>query len=140
MFLGEYRNKLDNKGRIAVPAKFRGELGESVIINRYYTDGCLALYTEEAWKGKYNDIISQPDNKANTRDMIRILTSKASTVQFDGQGRILVPSNLIEKVGLVKNCVFIGAGDHVELWPQDKWDAYNDELTDEEIERISESL
>ncbi|MBE6103456.1 MAG: division/cell wall cluster transcriptional repressor MraZ [Erysipelotrichaceae bacterium] len=140
MFLGEYRNKLDNKGRVAVPAKFRGELGESVIINRYYTDGCLALYTEEAWKGKYNDIISQPDNKANTRSMIRILTSTATTVTFDGQGRILVPSNLIEKVGLSKNCVFIGAGDHVELWPQDKWDAYNNGLTDEEIERISESL
>ncbi|MBQ9036691.1 MAG: division/cell wall cluster transcriptional repressor MraZ [Erysipelotrichaceae bacterium] len=140
MFLGEYRNKLDAKGRIAVPAKFRSELGDTIIVNRYYTDGCLAIYTEDTWKKKYEQIINQPDNKANTRNMIRILTSAAQDVQFDAQGRILVPASLIQKVDLKKNCVFIGAGDHVELWPEDKWEAYNNELTDEEIERISESL
>lgn len=140
MFLGEYRNKLDNKGRVAVPARFRGELGDSIIINRYYTDGCLAIYTEEAWKEKYTPVTSLPDSRSNNRDMIRILASTAQTVQFDSQGRILVPSSLIKRVGLEKNCVFIGAMDHVELWPEDKWDAYNESLTDEEIERISESL
>ena len=140
MFLGEYRNKLDTKGRVAVPAKFRGDLGDTVIVNRYYTDGCLAIYTQKAWEDKYAAILSQPDNKADRRDMIRILTSTAQIVEFDTQGRILVPASLIKRVGLEKECVFIGAGDHVELWPEKKWEEYNDRLTDEEIDRISENL
>ena len=140
MFLGEYRNRLDSKGRVAVPARFRGELGDNVIISRYFTDGCLAIYTEEAWMEKYKQIISMPDNKADTRNMVRILTAYTHQVPFDTQGRILVPGSLIDKVGLKKNCVFIGAADHIELWPEEKWEEYNNSLTDEEIERISESF
>ena len=140
MFLGEYRNKMDKKGRIAIPFKFHSELGDSVIINRYYSDGCLAIYTEEAWKEKYYPLISRPDNRADVRELTRILTSSAQTATVDSQGRILVPSNLIKIAGLESQCVFIGAGDHVELWSEEKWDSYNSRLTDEEIERISESL
>jgi len=140
VFLGEYRNKLDNKGRIAVPAKFRGELGDSVVINRYYTDGCLAIYPEKTWQDKYSPIINTPDNKRSTRDMIRVLTKSAVITQFDGQGRVLIPANLLEKVQLVKNAVFIGAGDHIEIWSEEVWNAYDETLTDEEIERISESF
>ncbi|MBQ1341405.1 MAG: division/cell wall cluster transcriptional repressor MraZ [Erysipelotrichaceae bacterium] len=140
MFLGEYRNKMDAKGRIAVPAKFRGELGDSVIINRYYNDGCLAIFREDAWIEKYTPVISRPDNRKDARMMNRIITSTAQNTQFDGQGRILVPSSLIKMVSLEKNCVFIGAGDHVELWPEEAWDRLNAGLTDEEIERITENV
>ena len=140
MFLGEYRNKMDAKGRIAVPAKVRGELGDSVIINRYYTDGCLAIFTEDAWNEKYTSIITRPDNHKDNRMMTRIITSTAQPTRFDGQGRILVPSSLIKAVNLGKSCVFIGAGDHVELWPEEAWDQLNASLTDEEIERITENL
>ena len=139
MFLGEFRNKMDAKGRIAVPARFRGELGDSVIINRYYTDGCLAIFTEDAWKEKYTSIITRPDNHKDNRMLARIITSTAQTTQFDGQGRILVPASLAKVVNLSKNCVFIGAGDHVELWPEEAWDSLNASLTDEEIERITEN-
>ena len=140
MFLGEFRNKMDAKGRIAVPAKFRGELGDSVIINRYYSDGCLALFPVDAWKEKYTPVISRPDNRKDARMMNRIITSTAQDTTFDGQGRILVPSSLVKMVNLTKNCVFIGAGDHVELWPEEAWDSLNAALTDEEIERITENL
>ena len=72
--------------------------------------------------------------------MNRIITSTAQDTSFDGQGRILVPSSLVKMVNLTKNCVFIGAGDHVELWPEEAWDSLNASLTDEEIERITENL
>jgi MraZ protein len=140
MFLGEYRNKMDKKGRIAIPFKFHSELGDNIIINRYYSDGCLAIYTEDAWKEKYLPLISRPDFKADVRELTRVLTSSAVNLQVDSQGRILVPAKLIKIAGLDSQCVFIGAGDHVELWSEEKWDNYSDQLTDEEIERISESL
>ena len=140
MFLGEFRNKMDAKGRIAVPARFRADLGDTVIINRYYTDGCLAIFTEDAWKEKYTSIITRPDNHKDNRMLARIITSTAQTTQFDGQGRVLIPANLLEKVQLVKNAVFIGAGDHIEIWSEEVWNAYDETLTDEEIERISESF
>ena len=125
MFLGEYRNKMDAKGRIAVPAKFRGELGDSVIINRYYNDGCLAIFREDAWIEKYTPVISRPDNRKDARMMNRIITSTAQNTQFDGQGRILVPQKLRAYAGLNKNLVIVGMIDHLEIWSEDEWEAQN---------------
>ena len=139
MFLGEYRNKLDSKGRIAVPFKLRNELGNTVVLNRYL-DGCLAIYTQETWKIRYDSLMQLPSNKAEVRKYQRSMTSQASEAAFDGQGRILIPDNLAKIAGLTKECVFIGAGDHVELWPSEKWEEYNGSLTDEELEKISENL
>ncbi len=139
MFLGTYLNKLDNKGRIAVPAKFRGELGSTVVVNRYL-DGCLAIYTQDDWKSRYDAIMQLPSNKADVRKYQRYMTSSATEASFDSQGRILVPSELIKIGKLEKNCVFIGAGDRIELWSEDSWNAYNNTLTEEEIEQISENL
>ena len=139
MFLGTYLNKLDNKGRIAVPARFRGELGNTVIINRYL-DGCLAIYTQEDWKNIYDSIMQLPSNKADVRKYQRSMLADTAEASFDAQGRILIPANLMNIAHLEKNCVFIGAGNHIELWSEEGWNEYNSTLTDEEIEKISESL
>jgi MraZ protein len=139
MFLGKYLNKLDSKGRIAIPAKFRGDLGNTVVVNRYL-DGCLAIYTQEDWNAIYASLMALPSNKAEVRKYQRSMTSAASEQSFDSQGRILIPSELIRLAGLDKDCVFIGAGNHVELWSLDKWNEYNASLTEEEIEKISENL
>ena len=139
MFLGQQKNRLDNKGRVAVPAKFRNELGETVVINRYL-DGCLAIYTSESWKSQYDRIMQLPSNRSEIRKYQRSMTSLASEVTFDAQGRIMIPEPLRNLVRLSKDCIFIGAGDHVELWPEEQWNAYNSGLTEEEIESISENL
>ncbi|MBQ4251559.1 MAG: division/cell wall cluster transcriptional repressor MraZ [Erysipelotrichaceae bacterium] len=139
MFLGEYRNKMDNKGRIAVPFKLRDELGSTVVLNRYL-DGCLAVYTLDSWNKRYEALMALPSNKAEIRKYQRSMTAEACETDLDSQGRILVPDNLIRRAQLTKECVFIGAGDHVELWPLEKWESYNQQLTDEELESIAESL
>lgn len=139
MFLGTYLNKLDNKGRIAVPAKFRSELGSTVVVNRYM-DGCLAIYTQADWQNKYESIMALPSNKADVRKYQRSMTAAATEASFDAQGRILIPSELTKLARLEKNCVFIGAGNHIEVWGEESWNAYNSSLTDEEIEKISENL
>lgn len=139
MFIGEYQHNLDAKGRIAVPAKFRNELGEGVIINRYL-DGCLAIYTHDAWKKQYDELMALPQTHADNRKYVRAMTSKATDADFDNQGRILIPTVLIELGKLDKECVFIGAGDHIELWSKANWQDYNDGLDDDEILKISEQL
>ena len=139
MFLGEFRNRLDNKNRVAVPFQLRNELGNSVVVNRYL-DGCLAIYTAEAWKVRYDSLMELPTNKADVRAYVRYMTSAAHQTGLDSQGRILIPDNLINSAGLNKDCVFIGAGDHVELWSAENWDKYNSTLTDAEIAAISENL
>jgi len=139
MFIGEYQHSLDQKGRIAVPAKFRGELGDSVVINRYL-DGCLAVYTQQAWNKQYDNLMALNQNHADNRKYVRAMTSKASESTFDAQGRISIPTVLIELGKLTKDCVFIGAGDHIELWSKENWDQYNESLDDDEILKISEQI
>ena len=139
MFKGEYRHSIDAKGRIAVPAKFRAELGENIVINRYL-DNCLALYSEEGWQKEYEKLMKLNTYKADERRYLRARISQTFDLTYDGQGRILVPQSLIQLASLVKDCVFIGTGDHVELWSKENWEPYLESLTDEEISSISENI
>lgn len=139
MFIGEFHHSLDTKGRIAIPARFRDELGDAVVINRHL-DGCLAVYTVEGFQKKYEAWMQLNSNKAEVRKYVRAMTSQAFEAPFDNQGRILVPATLSKIAELGKDCVFIGAGDHLELWSEKRWNEYNSAMTDEEIEKISEEL
>jgi len=139
MFIGSYQHSLDQKGRIAVPAKFRLSLGENIVINRYL-DHCLAIYSQEGWQKEYDSLMSLNQNKQEVRKYVRAMTSQAFDLQLDVQGRINVPTTLAQLASLDKDCIFIGAGDHVELWSKEGWEQYNSSLTDEEILNISENL
>ncbi len=139
MFTGEYQHNIDSKGRIAVPSRFRSELGNSVVLNRGM-DGCLTLYSLEGWQKQYEALMELNQNKENVRKYVRSMTSKAFEQQFDVQGRIIIPSTLMSLAGLEKECVFTGVGNKIELWSKDRWDAYNESLTDDEIVSIAEEL
>lgn len=139
MFIGEYHHNIDSKGRIAVPVKFRGELGNTVVINRSL-DHCLAIYSLESWQKEYETLMSLNQNKADVRKYVRAMTSQAFECPFDVQGRIIIPPVLMKMASLDKECVFTGCGDKVELWSNDGWTNYNAGLTDDEIIEISENL
>lgn len=138
MFMGEYSHNLDAKGRLIIPARFRSELKDHLILTQGL-DGCLTLYTSEAWEKIYAQLQTLPTTKSQARAFVRILTSKASEVEIDSQGRILIPSNLISQAGIHKECVIVGAGSKVEIWAKDRWDAYLAN-SEESFEELAESL
>lgn len=134
---GEYRHTIDAKGRLFVPAKLRNELGEHFIITKGL-DGCLFVYPEEDWHILEQKIRALPLSKS--RSLQRFLFSAAADSELDGQGRTLVPSNLREYAGLKKEVVIIGVANRTEIWDRDVWDAYNDELTNDNIAAAMEDL
>lgn len=136
--MGEFSHNLDAKGRLIVPACFREELNGSLVITQGL-DGCLTLYTQDAWKKIYEQLMTLPSTKPQARAFTRILTSQARTVEIDSQGRILIPSNLIKLVKIQKECVIIGAGSKVEIWAKDVWEEYISN-SQEDFESLAESL
>ncbi len=135
MFMGEYNHTIDAKGRLIVPAKFREELGEAFVITNG-NDGCLNIYTNEAWETFLGKLQLLP-NKEDKRKIVRKFVSQANTVELDKQGRILVPSTLREHAGLEKDVVLAGAIDKIEVWDKNRWDAESDV---DDIDDIAERL
>lgn len=138
MFIGEYSHNLDSKGRIIIPSKFRDELNSSFILTRGL-DGCLTIYSNEQWTKIFEKINKLPTTKKAVRQYTRVLTSNASECTLDNQGRILIPSNLSAPLNIKKECVIVGANDHIEIWNKETWDNYLLEA-DENFEEVAESL
>ncbi len=123
MFIGEYKHNLDSKGRIIIPAKFREELGDLIVVTRGL-DGCLSLYTQDQWKRLYATLRKLPPTKKESRMYIHMITVKACECELDTQGRILIPSTLVKEAALEKACVIVGVGDHAEIWSDERWNSY----------------
>ena len=107
MFMGEYENKLDAKGRMIVPSKFRYDLNERFIITRGL-DKCLFGYTLEEWQTIEEKMKALPMTKRDARKFMRMFFSGAIEVEIDKQGRINIPAKLREYANLDKECTVIG--------------------------------
>lgn len=138
MLMGDYRHSLDSKNRIIIPSRFREELGDTFVVS-VGLDGCLSIYTVEQWEKLLSNVISMPFTKTDVRLLTRHMTSNAITCEVDAQGRIQLPSKLVMAANLLKKCAIIGAADHVEIWSEERWDAY-DLQASESFESIAESL
>lgn len=125
MFMGEYHQKIDEKGRLIIPAKIRYELGEKFIVTRGL-DGCLFIYPKNTWDTiikKYQEL----PNIKEARNFMRFFLSGATTEGLDKQGRINISSPLIKHADLVKDCVVIGVGERLEIWSLDRWNKFTEE-------------
>lgn len=138
MFIGEYSHNLDAKGRLIIPSRFRDELHASFILTRGL-DGCLTIYSLEQWNKIFEEINRLPDTKKATRAYVRVLTSNASECTLDNQGRILISNKLASSVGIKKECIVVGANDHIEIWDKETWDNYFDEAS-KNFEEVAENL
>ena len=123
MFIGEYIHNQDAKKRLAVPAKFRSELGKRAVLARG-PDKCLALYPLKEWEKVANKIAELPTGDRQFRSFARFFLSGASEVELDGLGRILIPDFLKEHAGLHKKVVIAGVNDRIEIWDDQKWKEY----------------
>ena len=138
MFMGEYTHNIDRKGRLIMPAKFREELGERVYITRGM-DGCLTVYPLEEWTSLYKKYSSLPTTNPDARMFMRFFMAKATEVEPDGQGRILIPGSLVKDAALEKECYIIGVANRVEIWSKDRWLALQEEMLPS-YEKFAENL
>lgn len=138
MFLGTHTPKLDDKGRFFLPAKFREELGEGLVITRQ-PDRCLAIFTPAAYQAVADRMIAGSSSLAKVRSLQRMFASGADSSTPDSQGRVTIPEPLRTYAGLQKEIVVIGALDHLEVWDADAWAAYT-EANEEAYAQMDEEL
>ncbi len=137
MLIGEYQHNIDIKGRVAVPSKFRDDLGSQFYITKGL-DNCLFVLPLSEWSRLEEKIRAMPISKA--RGLQRFFFSGAAEVQPDKQGRILIPQQLREHAKLNKEVTLIGTLNRVEIWDSEKWKDFNSNLTQESIEDAMDML
>lgn len=126
MLLGEFKHSIDAKGRLIVPAKFRGDLGERFIVTRGL-DGCLFGYPAHEWEKIEEKLGQLPLAKRDARKFTRFFYSAATECTIDKQGRINLPQNLIDYAKIEKNCYLIGVSDRFEIWSEENWEDFTAE-------------
>ena len=129
---GEYSHSVDAKGRMIFPAKLREELGEGFVIFKGL-DGCIWAYSKEDWETFENKIASLPISKA--RKLQRFYSANYPC-EPDSQGRILLPQSLRNYAGITKDVIVVGIQKRVEIWDAQRWQEYNDSISDEEISEL----
>lgn len=140
MLLGEYKHNVDEKNRLAVPAKFRELFANGAIVTRGL-DHCLFVFSLHEWDNLAQKLISLPLAQSNSRAFARLMLAGATDVRLDVQGRILVPDYLREYAGLKKQTVVAGLYNRLEIWDEEKWAEYKaktESASDEIAERLGE--
>lgn len=122
---GEYKNTLDEKGRIMFPAKIRAELPDSNLVITRGVGDCLWIFTADKWK-KFSDEIMKKASlfKAQSLLVMRRLIAPAQEIEIDKNGRISIPQSLRECAGLEKDCIILGLGKCFELWDLKQYEKY----------------
>ncbi len=133
MLSGAYEHAVDSKGRTILPARFRGQLGDTIYVTKGL-DRCLWVFPSEAWdqvmaKLSSDSIMVHPDILA----LQRFFLGSAVEIRPDDQGRIALPALLREYASIEKDVVTAGVGNRLEIWAKPKWEVYTADLTDDRI-------
>jgi MraZ protein len=123
LFLGTHAPRLDDKGRLFLPAKFRDELAEGLVITKGQ-ERCLYVWPVAEFTRLTEAMRTAPVTQKSARDYMRVLFAGASDETPDRQGRITVPPALRQYAGLTRDCVVIGANTRVEIWDATAWETY----------------
>src|SRR5437660_7750213 len=129
MFLGEYEHTIDEKVRLAVPAKFRAQMDRGAVISKGMGT-CLSVYTMERWDEKSAELASGKTSD-ELRDFERRIYPSASEVELDSQGRMVIPARLRGFAGLDSEVTVAGVRDHFEIWDRATWQEYEAKLEQE---------
>lgn len=124
-FVGEYRVTFSGQGRIIIPKKIREALGTGKTFTLTKgNDSCLSGFRNADWEKAAKDLINQSSLEVQKAELKRHLFSSAAIAEIDGQGRFVIPKNLLEYAGLKNKAAIIGVGDRFEVWEPNKWDNY----------------
>lgn len=135
MLSGEYIHTLDAKNRLFIPAKHREELGSVFVVVRSIRGNCLKVFSMSEWEKFVAPIKALP--RKTSEDTLRFLNRNAAQVSPDSQGRILLPSGLVEHAQITKGAVVVGCGDYSEIWSEE---LYAKQIEDEDQEAIRIAL
>ncbi len=138
MFIGEYSHSVDPKKRLALPSKFRGELGNRVVVTRGL-DRCLFVYPMKVWEEIASKLGNLPVGESGTRSFIRLMLSGAVDTELDSQGRVLLPEYLKNDAGLKKEVAVVGVYNRLEIWDEDAWKKYK-QNAEKNTGKIAEEL
>ena len=126
VFLGTYAPKLDDKGRLILPAKFWDELSNGVVITRGQ-ERCLYVFSTREFENVHDKIRQAPVTSKQARDFMRLFLSGANQETPDKQRRVTIPSSLRDYAGLDRDLTVIGAGSRAEIWDTEAWNTYYNE-------------
>lgn len=137
MFTGEYRHSIDDKGRVAVPIRFRDDLAPGAIVSKWI-DACLAIHPKAEWDSLAARAAALPITDRGARLLRRFVFGQAYEFTPDKQGRLVLPEPLrdyagLGKAGKVEHVVVVGSGERIELWAVDRWAAYSAEMDSPEV-------
>ena len=138
MFIGEYHHQIDDKGRLAVPTKFRNDLVKGAVVTRGL-DSSLFLLPWEEWGKLAEKLSSLPLGRANSRAFARLMLAGAMDVKLDKQGRFVIPEYLRDYATLKKKTVIVGVNTRLEIWDEQTWNAYRTQ-TENDAGSIAEQL
>lgn len=131
MYLGSYRPSFDkNTRRIALPKKIRNYLAINEVILSYGFERCIFGFDKDAWQKESEKQLNEPITNRGARDTRRFFFASARLVQFDNQGRFVIPNDLLEYARITSPIV-IGAGDHFEIWEEFSWQEQMDKLEED---------
>ncbi len=138
MLLGEHRHTLDTKKRLSLPSKFRKELGKTVVITRGL-DSSLSVYSLKEFKKFAEKLSDLSMGQSDSRNFKRLILGSAVETPIDSAGRILIPEYLKNLAGLKQKVVVVGLLNRVELWDEERWLAYQNNITSK-TEVLAEKL
>jgi MraZ protein len=138
MFMGEFDHTVDDKGRVAIPAKFRARFADGLVVSRGL-DHCLFVHTAADWAAFAEKIAKLPLTQSDARSFSRLMFSGATDTQLDRQGRVVIPSFLREYAHIQEDVVIIGVNTRLEIWDRARWDEARVRFEDEG-EFIAEQL
>jgi MraZ protein len=138
VFLGRHAHNLDDKGRLALPAKFRDELGAGVVLTRGF-DACLLVYPLATWTPLAERVSALSIGDPDARVLRRMLFSNATDATLDRQGRVLIPTDLRTHAALEREAIVVGMHTFIEIWSPEGW-ATQSELVERDGASIAERL
>jgi len=138
MFIGEYAHTIDEKGRMAIPSKMRRDLGSGAVVTRGI-DNCLWVFPKDEWQALAEKLSALPLSDANSRAFSRLMLAGAMEVEFDSQGRALLPGYLRTYAGLRKNAIVAGLYSRLEIWDEEKWSVYK-KKAEKETDQIAKHM
>ena len=128
MLASVFRHSIDAKTRLAIPAKYREELGTKFFITRSFRDKCLLVYSEEEWQSYVAPLEKMPRREQET--VMRFLYKSGVWAEPDAQGRVLLGEELVRHAGIVKNAVILGCGKYAEIWAEEVYDEAEENVDD----------
>jgi len=139
MLLGTYLPKLDDKGRLILPAKFHEEFAGGLVMTRGQ-ERCLYVFAEREFETFSGSLRQAPVSSKQARDYIRLLLSGANQDRPDAQHRVTIPAALRDYAGLERDLTVIGAGNRAEIWATEAWNAYYDSVETDYVNTAEEVI